>query len=195
MVYLIGSLRNPQVPIIANQLRVAGFDVFDDWYAAGPEADDKWRDYEKARGRTFTQALNGYAARHVFQFDYTHLQRATAAVLLAPAGKSGHLELGWMLGQNKPGFYLVDNNVERWDVMLQFPTLKVVTSVQSLIGAINEQHVLARPKRNMLWCDTCHGYVEEDSTCTFRSLGVDNSGGIRHMAGAGRSNLRAGERE
>ena len=142
MVYLIGSLRNPQVPIIANQLRVAGFEVFDDWFSAGPEADDKWRDYEKARGRSFNEALKGYPARHVFAFDHHHLARASAVALILPAGKSGHLELGWALGQGKPGFILLDNP-ERWDVMYQFAT-GVVTSVPALIEALGRAHAVVQ---------------------------------------------------
>ena len=39
-IYTIGSLRNEKVPLIANALRDAGHEVFDDWYGAGPEADD-----------------------------------------------------------------------------------------------------------------------------------------------------------
>jgi hypothetical protein len=134
MIYLIGSLRNPEIPSIAAQLRAAGYEVFDDWFAAGPEADDKWRDYEKARGRSYVQALAGHAARHVFWFDYEHLDRASAVVLAAPAGKSGHLEFGWALGKGKPGYYLLDGP-ERWDVMLQFATA-VVTSVEELIAEL-----------------------------------------------------------
>ena len=136
MIYLIGSLRNPQVPIIANQLRAAGLDVFDDWYAAGPEADDKWRDYEKQRGRSFKEALSGYAARNVFQFDHQHLARADAVVLVLPAGKSGHLELGWALGKGKPGFILLDSP-DRWDIMYQFAT-GIVTSVRELIEELQK---------------------------------------------------------
>ena len=136
MVYLIGSLRNPAIPHLANQIEAAGFDVFADWFAAGHEADDKWRDYEKARGRTFKDALKGHAARNVFEFDKRHLDRAEAVVLVAPAGKSGHLEFGWALGQGKPGIYLLDGP-ERWDVMLQFAT-KVVDNVPSLIAALGE---------------------------------------------------------
>jgi hypothetical protein len=182
MVYLIGSLRNPQVPIIANQLRVAGFDVFDDWYAAGPEADDKWRDYEKQRGRTLPEALKGYAARNVFAFDRTHLERARAAVLVLPAGKSAHLELGWVLGQKKPGFVLLDKDPDRFDVMYQFAT-KVVTNVPALIAALeettNEQHLLARPKRDC---------------ATSRSVGMDCCRDSRCLAWDGNRDLRAGER-
>ena len=73
-IYLIGSLRNPQVPLLGAELRKQGFDVFDDWYAAGPEADDKWREYEEDRGRTYPQALTGYAAQHTFEFDLQPLK-------------------------------------------------------------------------------------------------------------------------
>ncbi len=123
MIYLIGSLRNPQVPEIANEIRKAtGEEVFDDWYAAGPEADDKWRDYEKGRGRDYREGLAGLAAKHVFDFDLFHLTRASAGVLILPAGRSGHLELGFLIGQGKPGFILLDNP-ERWDVMYKFATV------------------------------------------------------------------------
>src|SRR3990167_3349198 len=102
-VYLIGSLRNPEVPKIANKIRELGFEVFDDWFAAGPEADDKWRDYEKERGRNYKKALSGHAANHVFHFDLKHLDECDVAVLFLPAGKSGHLELGYILGKGKRG--------------------------------------------------------------------------------------------
>ena len=90
-IYLIGSLRNPNIPVFANELRAQGFDVFDDWFAAGPEADDFWQKYEKGRGRRYDQALKGHAALHVFSFDFEHLHQADVIVLLAPAGKSGHM--------------------------------------------------------------------------------------------------------
>ena len=119
--YLIGSLRNPEIPLIGNRLREAGYDVFDDWFAAGPEADDKWRDYERARGRTYLEALMGLAADNVFQFDYQHLERCDLALLILPAGRSGFLELGYVLGRGKPGYIILDTP-DRWDVMLKFAT-------------------------------------------------------------------------
>ena len=39
-IYIIGSLRNPNVPQIGNTVRAAGFEAFDDWHGTGPEADD-----------------------------------------------------------------------------------------------------------------------------------------------------------
>lgn len=135
MIYLIGSLRNPEIPNIANRLREAGMEVFDDWYAAGPEADEKWRDYERGRGHGYLEGLRGFAANHVFQFDRFHLERADSAVLVLPAGKSGHLELGWALGKGKRGYILLDNP-DRWDVMYLFAT-GVFNTVEELVDELN----------------------------------------------------------
>lgn len=122
-VYVIGSLRGPHVPKVAANLRASGFDVFDDWFAAGPEADDYWRTYEIDRGHNYEQALSGYAARHVFGYDRSHLDRCDAAVLVLPAGRSGHLELGYFIGSGKPGYILLDDEYDRWDVMYGFAAL------------------------------------------------------------------------
>ena len=123
MVYLVGSLRNPQVPLMAKRLRESGFEVFDDWYAAGPGADDAWRDYERAKGHTLPQALKGAAGQNVFQFDRRHLVDATSVVLLLPAGKSAHLELGWAIGKNKHSAVFLGDEPDRYDVMYAFASL------------------------------------------------------------------------
>ena len=119
-IYLIGSLRNPEVPTHATYLRALGFEVFDDWYAAGPIADDSWQAYEKSRGTTYEDALNGFAAKHVFDFDFLHLKRVDAGVLVMPAGKTAHLELGFLVGLLKPTYVLFDKEPDRWDVMYAF---------------------------------------------------------------------------
>jgi len=119
--YIIGSLRNDNIPKVGEEIRSLGIDVFDDWFAAGPEADDFWKKYEQARGRTYREALEGYAAKNVFAFDQHHLDRCDAVLLVLPAGRSGHMELAYSLGRNKPGYILIDDP-ERWDVMYRFAT-------------------------------------------------------------------------
>jgi hypothetical protein len=119
-IYIIGSLRNPAVPIVGERLRRDGHYVFDDWYAAGPEADDYWQKYEKGRGRTYAQALNGLAVRNVFRFDQHNLDASDTVVLVMPAGKSGHLELGYAMGRGCDGYVLFDKEPERWDAMYRF---------------------------------------------------------------------------
>lgn len=131
-VYVIGSLRNPNVPLVAEQLRKAGYDAFDDWYAPGPDTDDYWRDYEKGKGSTYRDALKGHAAQHVFHFDKWHLDASDAAVLVMPAGKSCHLELGYMVGRGKPTFILFDEEPERFDVMHNFAA-EIFFDVHTLI--------------------------------------------------------------
>lgn len=132
IIYLIGSLRNPEIPLIGNRLRQSGFEIFDDWFAGGKIADDEWRDYEILRGHSYQEALEGYAAEHVFEYDKFHLNRADGCVLAMPAGKSSHIELGYMLGQNKPGWVLFDQIPERYDVMFKFST-KVCFSIDELV--------------------------------------------------------------
>ena len=134
-IYLIGSLRNSKVPEFGEELRAAGHNVFDDWYAAGPEADDYWQRYEQYRGHTFAEALAGLAAGHVFEFDRTHLFAANTGILMLPAGKSGHIELGILIGQKKKTYILLDGEPERFDVMYRFAT-GVFTAKADLFAAL-----------------------------------------------------------
>lgn len=135
MIYLIGSLRNESIPILAATLRAYGHDVFDDWFAAGPKADDHWQDYETYRGRTYGEALAAPAANNVFRFDKLHLDSCDTVVLVMPAGKSGHLEFGYSIGMGKRGIVFFDKVPERWDVMYRFAH-QVVFGQQELMETL-----------------------------------------------------------
>jgi hypothetical protein len=136
VIYLIGSLRNPYVPLLAKTLRNHGHEVFDDWHAPGPETDDFWQEYEERRGRTYREAINAPHAWTVFRFDKLHLDRADTVVLVLPAGKSGHLEFGYSIGMGKKGIIYFDKEPERWDVMYRFAT-DIAFSEQELIEKLN----------------------------------------------------------
>lgn len=126
-VYLIGSLRNPRIGKLANNIRreVPDMKVFDDWIAAGPEADDYWKEYEQTRGRSYEEALQGASAKNVFAFDKRNLEASTHAILVLPAGKSGHMEIMYaQYGVGAQSAILLDPEDVRWDVMYQFiPTI------------------------------------------------------------------------
>lgn len=124
VVYVVGSLRNPQIPVIANQLRerLPGVEIFDSWYSAGPNADDHLWEYEQQRGHNVAQALANYSAKHIFAFDRFHIDRADTVVVAMPAGKSAMLELGYAIGKGKRGYILMDKDPDRLDVMMQFAT-------------------------------------------------------------------------
>lgn len=122
-VYLAGSLRNPAIPaIMASIHEGANAKVFADWYAAGPEADDHWKAFYQGVGYTYREALREPASVNTFEFDKRNMEVSRVMVLALPAGKSGHLELGWFLGKGKPGYILLDSDEDRWDVMYQFAT-------------------------------------------------------------------------
>lgn len=135
-VYVIGSLRDAKIPDLAEAVRGEGHEVFDDWHACGPDADEHWRNYEIFRGRNYKEALASPFARHAFEFDKAHIEWADAVVLVAPAGKSAHLELGWALGQGKRGYILFDGEPERWDLMYLFAT-SVCYQMTELLDALS----------------------------------------------------------
>lgn len=140
VVYLIGSLRNPKIPEIRQALEdsLPDTEVFASWFAAGEIADDRWRDYETGRGLSYSQALKDYAAQHILDFDKYHLNRCDIAVLVYPAGRSGHLELGYATGLGKTTYVLLDKEPDRFDVMLGFAE-DVFTSAEELILELQAQ--------------------------------------------------------
>lgn len=134
--YLIGSLRNPRVPEIANELRRAGIEVYDDWYSPGPEADEYWQKYENLRGRAYKEAVNGHHAQHVFEVDLYHLNRLPTATLVLPAGRSAHMELGYKAADEGSRTYvLFDQEPERFDIMYRFAD-DLCFSVRELIECL-----------------------------------------------------------
>lgn len=127
-IYLIGSLKNPRIPEVGNRLRKEGYDVMDEWFTPGPEADDNWQKYEKQRGRTYTEALRGRAAYNIYCFDRSHIDLADVVVLVAPAGKSAMIELGYAKGRGKQTYLFLDGvDPERFDIMPNFADHVVFT--------------------------------------------------------------------
>jgi hypothetical protein len=116
-IYLLASLRLPKVRMLAAALRAYGHEVFDDWHAAGPEADDIWQAYEKGRGRSMVEALRAPHAQMVIGFDQWNLVERDTVVLVMPAGKSCHIELGFAIGLGKDTHVLFDGEPDRWDAM------------------------------------------------------------------------------
>ena len=137
--YIIGSMRNPAIPKLGNSLRELGIDAFEDWYSPGSEADEKWQEYEKIRGRTYRQALDGYHAKHVFDFDVYHLNRAHFGILVLPAGKSAFAEMGYLIGRGKQCYALLNGEPERYDIMLRFAT-GFYDNVEDLLKTLRETY-------------------------------------------------------
>ena len=135
-IYLIGALKNGAIPDVARRLRSYGHDVFDAWWAPGPEADKFWQSYEESRGHSFGVALAQPFSQHIYAFDKFWLDWADTGVLVMPAGKSAHLELGYLLGRGLPGYILLPEEPADWDQMYNLAT-GVYYSVDELMEALD----------------------------------------------------------
>lgn len=164
MIYIIGSLGNPKVEEVADRLREAGLSVFDQWRAA---KGDFWADYAIRRKLPFKEAIKLDFVETAFQFDMKYLKACTAAVLVMPAGRSGGIELGWVLGQGKPGYILYDGEPERPDLMAKLAT-GIFFDIESLI---NELKLIPKQPRSIFLrhglgcsCELCkkNPYINAD---------------------------------
>lgn len=123
MIYLIGRLADVQIPHKANQIQKdTGEEVFTSWFSPGPDADQYWAAHEKARGRSYVEAINGPHAHHIFAFDRRFLDECRVGVIWDLPGKSAYAELGYLAGMGKPAYVLLTSEPDRWDLMLRFAT-------------------------------------------------------------------------
>ena len=131
-IYIIGALKNAEITSIAAELRPK-YDVFDQWITPGPDADQYLFEYAKKRGWNYKEALTCDAARNNFDFDKRHIDSSDIVVMVMPAGKSAHLELGYSIGMGKEAHILFDKEPERFDLMYNFvPVDNIHFNVESL---------------------------------------------------------------
>jgi hypothetical protein len=156
-IYVVGSLRNPEVPVVGQALRDAGHEAFDDWYGAGPNADDHWRNYEEERERSYVDALAAPAAEAIFNLDMKWLVWADTAVLVLPAGKSAHMEAGWVKGHGGELHIIMPASDVRWDVMYRMAD-SIHPNVETLVAYLASRvldaiarDVFAEVRRRYAW--------------------------------------------
>ncbi len=141
MIYICGSLKQTdRIISTAQHLQAAGFEVFEQWISAGPNADDHFWTWAKRKGLNARDALQTAAARHIFDFDNYHIQRAKMMVAVMPFGKSGGIELGVMLGSGRRGYILMDGEPERIDQMFQYAT-GIAYTVPELVTLIRRDNL------------------------------------------------------
>lgn len=140
-VYLVGSLKDQYVREVANALRDADYEVFDDWHASGPDADAHWQRYEKSRGRAYVEALKAPFGRNSFEFDVSHLASSAAAVAVCKPnrlpGTSSIAELGYMRALGKPTFILLNGEPFEWELMVQLVG-KFILSIPELLEELQK---------------------------------------------------------
>ena len=119
-VYLCGALKNDSIRELAWHLRTNfSYDVFDDWHSAHVEADQLlWAYHRDWRGHSVAEALRGPVATMIRDFDKKHIDSSSVVVLVAPAGKSAHMEIGYAIGQGKGTIYYYPEEPDRFDIMV-----------------------------------------------------------------------------
>lgn len=103
-VYVASSWRNLYQPAIIAMLKAAKIDHYDfrnppdgtgfQWHTIDPN----WQNW--ATGQ-YIKALDHPLAQKGFASDFEAMQRADTFILVLPAGRSAHLELGWAVGAGK----------------------------------------------------------------------------------------------
>lgn len=139
-IYVASSWRNDEYPRVVACLRSEGHEVFDfrengfDWRHVDPH-------FSKVMaGPQFLAALEGDRQEEAFVRDMSALIDCDAVVLVAPCGKSAHLELGWACGANKRTIALLTPHLEpelmyKMVDRLCLTTASVVKALEDFEGA------------------------------------------------------------
>lgn len=133
MIYLIGSLNNPNIVDIENKMHEAGLVTFAQWMCSGPDADQHWKEYGKRRGWSYMDTVKSSFVQTAFNFDFKHMQESDTCVLVMPAGKSAHCEFGWFVGTGRKAYILFDGEPDRPDLMPPNLATGVFFGIDSLI--------------------------------------------------------------
>ena len=99
-VFLTTRWGNPQHAVVAGLLRAAGFAVYDH-AEHGPTLDPDWGRVEWSTEQ-FEAKLGEPAQLSSFARNFEAMESADVCVLLLPAGRSAHLEVGWFVGRGVP---------------------------------------------------------------------------------------------
>lgn len=118
-IYVAASWRTPLQPAVVAALRGAGHEVYDfrqDGFA-WEEIDPDWKNWTPEQSRA---ALSAPPAIRGFTRDKGALDRCALNVLVLPCGRSAHLELGYTIGQGKPGIVFWPQDVHPYDPDLMY---------------------------------------------------------------------------
>lgn len=102
-VYVASSAKNPSAAPLIHLLQRTGYQVLDwttasepeEWvkWARSTEASEKWTTDQHIRFMGDPQMLD------IARRDFGELQRAELGIIVLPAGRSAHLELGYLQGR------------------------------------------------------------------------------------------------
>jgi nucleoside 2-deoxyribosyltransferase len=135
-VYVASSWRNKQQPLVVEELKKEGFEVYN---FRNPEPGDTgfhWsdisEDWKSWTPEQFIIALNHPISELGYNKDMVALNEADIVILVMPCGRSSHLELGYAVGSGKwTAILLSDEQVE--PEMMYRMASKVFVDVDNLV--------------------------------------------------------------
>lgn len=139
-IYLASSWRNVAQPMVLNDLRSQGYNVYDFRHPIEGDNGFSWKQCTESpqpwTAAEMVRVLQHPVAQHGFNLDMTALKNCDACVLLLPCGRSAHLELGYATGAGKKTFVLLDDPISEPELMYLMNT-KICTSLAELEQALN----------------------------------------------------------
>ena len=137
-VFVASSWQNDRQPVVVKALREAGHEVHDirnpseggfDW----SEFDPDWETWTPEQCRAYLiehpEVGKGYMA------DWKALQWADTCVLVMPAGRSAHLQLGWMAGAGKRTIVLLSQGKP---IFMHLLANEIHTELYEVVNALEE---------------------------------------------------------
>lgn len=115
-IYLASSWRNPHQPWLVDLLRQNEHQVYDfrnPPHSTGFQWQDIGLDPLNCTADSYRRALLTHPrAAQGFNADFAAMRWADVGLLVLPAGRSAHLELGWMAGAGKRTLILTQDGEE-----------------------------------------------------------------------------------
>ena len=141
-IYVASSWRNRHQPQVVQLLRRAGHGVYDfrnpapghhgfSWSEIDPEWEN-WTPEQYRRALKHPVAQAGYAS------DSGAIDWCDTGVLVLPSGRSASWELGFIMGQGKPGVVYMP---EPFEPELMYSKARIIVSVSELARWANERTV------------------------------------------------------
>jgi deoxycytidylate deaminase len=143
-IYVASSWRNCYQPVVVEQLRAVGHDVYDfrDPEGKGKDSgfhwsqiDSQWQDWT---AREFIAALDHPLAVKHFHMDFKAMVHADALVMVMPCGRSAHLEAGWATAK-RPTAILLSGPAEP-ELMYKQADL-IAPSIEEVISWLDSEWV------------------------------------------------------
>ena len=109
-IYVASSWSNPLQPSFVAELRRRGHEVYDFRHPQGRDDNNVWEELninqEGVYGENLIDALEHPLAQERFEEHHEAMCAADTCVLLLPAGRSAHIEAGYMKGLGKKVYVL-----------------------------------------------------------------------------------------